>query len=76
MPDNEKSPHVRTAPPMPTVNVRETMMMFLVRQINTVVYQITYSGTSDGSEQQKHNSPQYRTRNGFQQRTDFTDNGE
>ena len=31
MPDNEKSPHVRTAPPMPTVNVRETMMMFLVR---------------------------------------------
>ena len=31
MPDNEKSPQLKAAPPMPTVSVKDTMIIFLVR---------------------------------------------
>ena len=30
MPDNEKSPQLKAAPPMPTVSVKDTMIIFLV----------------------------------------------
>ena len=31
MPDNEKSPQLKAAPPIPTVSVKDTMTIFLVR---------------------------------------------
>lgn len=58
MPDNEKSPpRENSSANADSQCQRNNDDVSCTAQINTVIHQITYSGTSDGSEQQKHNSP-------------------